>query len=88
MINNLSLKIILGVYVEQYWSLPVTQPVPITRTRNQTNHTIEQLHKQLHYVRLIGMCGKCPIATIQIIITFNYTDGQTAKPLRYGNRLS
>ena len=52
---------------------------------------IEQLHKQLHYVRLIGMCGKCPIATIQIISAFDYTattDGQTVKPLQYGNRLS
>ena len=53
--------------------------------------SIERLHKQLHYVRLIGMCGKCSIATIQIISAFDYTattDGQTAKPLQYGNRLS
>ena len=44
-------------------------------------YSIEQLHKQLHYVRLTGTCGKCPIATIQIISTFNYAaiaDGQTA----------
>ena len=59
------------------------------------NNPIEQLHKQLHYVRLIGMCGKWPIATMQIISAFDYTldytattDGQTAKPLQYGNRLS
>ena len=57
----------------------------------ESRSAIEQLHKQLHYVRLIGMCGKCPIATIQIISAFDYTattDGQTAKLLQYGNRLS
>ena len=66
-------------------------PIILTLLNRKVFYFIERLHKQLHYVRLIGMCGKCPIATIQIISVFDdtaTTDGQTAKPLQYGNRLS
>ena len=90
-IGGTAISIAAGVFtfgIGTAIGLPLTAVV--STTAGVATHVIEQLHKQLHYVRLIGMCGKCPIATIQILSAFDYTaktDGQTAKLLQYGNRL-